>query len=91
MDIGNLEQYVRLSTTQELSSTDQHIKAAVNHLFRYALEQRASDIHIEPKRDACTVRYHISVLPEPVGPMSRILLLASSTSLSSLPRWRKRL
>ena len=31
----------------------------MNHLFRYALEQRASDIHIEPKRDACTVRYRI--------------------------------
>ena len=34
MDIGNLEQYVKLSTSQELSSSDQHIKAAVNHLTR---------------------------------------------------------
>ena len=59
VDIGNLEQYVRLSSTKELSSTDQHIKAAVNHLFSYALEQRASDIHIEPKRDVCLVRFRI--------------------------------
>ncbi|MCI5124957.1 MAG: type II/IV secretion system protein, partial [Candidatus Electrothrix sp. AR5] len=59
VDIGNLEQYVKLSTAQELSSTDQHIKAAVNHLFNDALGQRASDIHVEPKRDSCLIRYRI--------------------------------
>ncbi len=59
VDIGNLEQYVRLSSSKELTSTDQHIKAAVNHLFNYALEQRASDIHVEPKRDVCMVRFRI--------------------------------
>ena len=37
VDIGNLEHYVRLASAKELSSTDQHIKAAVNHLFSYAL------------------------------------------------------
>lgn len=59
IDIGNLEQYVRLSSTRELSSSDQHIKAAVSYLFTYALDQRASDIHIEPKRDVCMVRFRI--------------------------------
>ena len=59
VDIGNLEQYVKISSSKELSSSDQHIKAAVNHLFNYALDQRASDIHIEPKRDACMVRFRI--------------------------------
>ncbi len=59
VDLGNLEQYVRLQTMDELPSTDQHVVNAVNHLFLYAFEQRASDIHIEPKRDTSLVRLRI--------------------------------
>lgn len=62
LDIGNLEQYVKLSSAQEITSSDQHIKTAVNHLFVYALEQRASDIHIEPKRDISKIRFRIDGL-----------------------------
>ncbi len=59
VELGNLEQYVRLSSADELPSTDQHIVNAVNHLFSYAFEQRASDIHIEPKRETSLVRMRI--------------------------------
>ncbi|RUM46395.1 MAG: type II/IV secretion system protein [Desulfocapsa sp.] len=59
IDIGNLEQFVKISSTKEISSSDQHIKSAVNHLFNYALDQTASDIHVEPKRDNCMVRFRI--------------------------------
>jgi general secretion pathway protein E len=59
IDIGNLERYVKISSSKEITSSDQHIKTAVNHIFHYALEQRASDIHIEPKRDICMVRFRI--------------------------------
>jgi general secretion pathway protein E len=59
VDLGNLEQYVRLRATDELPSNDQHIVNAVNHLFLYAFDQRASDIHIEPKRDVTLVRMRI--------------------------------
>lgn len=86
VDIGNLEQYVRLSTTQELSSTDQHIKAAVNHLFRYALEQRASDIHIEPKRDACTVRYRIDGVLHTIHTLPKAVHSAITSRIKSLAR-----
>nr|MDA8404763.1 type II/IV secretion system protein [Desulfobacteraceae bacterium] len=48
VDLGNLEQYVKLKSMDELPSTDHHIINAVNHLFSYAFDQRASDIHIEP-------------------------------------------
>ena len=51
VDLGNLEQYVRIAPDDELPSNDQHIVKAVNHLFTYALDQKSSDIHIEPKRD----------------------------------------
>ena len=59
VDIGNLERYVKISSSKELTPSDQHIKNAVNHIFTYALDQRASDIHIEPKRDICMVRFRI--------------------------------
>lgn len=59
VDLGNLEQYVRLAGDGELPSNDSHIVNAVNHLFSYALDQHASDIHIEPKRDITMVRMRL--------------------------------
>jgi general secretion pathway protein E len=59
IDIGNLERYVQISSSKGITSSDQHIKTAVNHIFHYALEQRASDIHIEPKRNVSMVRFRI--------------------------------
>lgn len=60
VDLGNLEQYVRLNSLDEdLPSNDQHVVNAVNHLFLYAFDQKASDIHIEPKRNNCLVRLRI--------------------------------
>jgi general secretion pathway protein E len=59
IDLGNLEQYVRLKSPDELPANDQHIVNAVNHLFSYAFDQRASDIHIEPKRETVLIRMRI--------------------------------
>ncbi|MCP4343639.1 MAG: type II/IV secretion system protein [Desulfobulbaceae bacterium] len=59
IDIGNLERYVKISSSKGITSSDQHIKTAVNHIFNYALEQRASDIHIEPKRNVSMIRFRI--------------------------------
>ncbi len=59
VDIGNLEQFVKISPSKEISSSDQHIKSAVNHLFNYALDQNSSDIHVEPKRENCMIRFRI--------------------------------
>jgi len=59
VDLGNLEQYVRLRASDELPSNDQHIVNAVDHLFSYAFDQRSSDVHIEPKREKSLVRLRI--------------------------------
>jgi len=56
VDLGNLEQYVDL---KDVSASDQHIVNAVNHMLSYAFDQRASDIHVEPKRDESMVRMRI--------------------------------
>ena len=86
VDIGNLEQYVRLASTQELSASDQHIKAAVNHLFSYALEQRASDIHIEPKRDICLVRYRIDGVLHTIHKLPKVVHPAITSRIKTLAR-----
>ncbi len=59
IDLGNLEQYVKLREARDLQSDDRHIVNAVDHLFNYAFDQRASDIHIEPKRNITLVRLRI--------------------------------
>ena len=59
VDLGNLEQLSHLKSSDELSSNNQSIVNAVNHLISYAMDQRASDIHIEPKREKTWVRFRI--------------------------------
>jgi general secretion pathway protein E len=58
-DLGNLEQYIKLKSIAELEATDQHIINAVEYLLHYAYSSRASDIHIEPKREFSLVRFRI--------------------------------
>jgi len=41
---------------------DKHIVNAVDHMLRYAVEQGASDIHIEPKRDETLIRFRLDGL-----------------------------
>ncbi len=86
VDIGNLEQYVRLEDASgDPDANVRHIVNAVDHIFSYAFDQRASDIHIEPKRETCHVRMRIDGvlhtaynLPKPVHAaiVSRIKTLA---------------
>jgi general secretion pathway protein E len=57
--LGDLEQMSKLHSEDEISASDHHIQNAVNLLLNYALANRASDIHIEPKRDATIVRMRI--------------------------------
>ena len=59
IDLGNLEQFVKLRNIKDLQSDDRHIVNAVDHLFHYAFEQKASDIHVEPKREISLVRLRI--------------------------------
>jgi general secretion pathway protein E len=58
-DLGNLEQYFRLKKVDEIEATDRHIVNAVEYLLHYAFDNRASDIHIEPRREASVVRMRI--------------------------------
>jgi len=64
--IQNFEQLVSLSSNKELDASDKPIVNAVDYLLRYAYDNRASDIHIEPKRDSTVVRLRIDGVLHPV-------------------------
>ena len=57
--LANLEAMVQLGGKSEPDANDQHIVSVVDWLLQYAFEQRASDIHIEPRRDVGNVRFRI--------------------------------
>ena len=57
--IGNFEQLTELGKIGEPDANDQHIVHLVDWLLQYAFEQRASDIHVEPRRDFGNVRFRI--------------------------------
>lgn len=85
-DISNLEQHFQMRGQQQNDEgTDKHIIDAVDFLLQYAFDQRASDIHIEPKRDKSLIRirvdgvlHNIHNIPKNLHPsiISRIKLLA---------------
>jgi general secretion pathway protein E len=59
VDVGNLEQLVKLSDHESLEADDRPVINAVEYLLHYAYDQRASDIHIEPKRERSQIRLRI--------------------------------
>ena len=57
--LANLESMLELGVKGEPDANDQHIVGVVDWLLQYAFEQRASDIHMEPRRDVGLVRLRI--------------------------------
>jgi general secretion pathway protein E len=57
--IGNFEQLLELGAMQSPDANDSHVVNIVDWLLNYAFEQRASDIHIEPRRDKGLIRFRI--------------------------------
>ena len=85
-DLGNLEQYMKLQSAHEIKSTDQHVKNAVDYLLNYAFEQRASDIHIEPKRDFGTCRLRIDGILHNIYSLPKGVYPAIVSRIKSLSR-----
>jgi general secretion pathway protein E len=57
--ILNFEQLLELGKAGEIGADDRHVVHIVDWLLQYAFEQRASDIHLEPRRDMSPVRFRI--------------------------------
>jgi general secretion pathway protein E len=65
-DVGNLEQFVDLTGLDALEASSEPVIAAVEYLLHYAFEQRASDIHVEPRREESIIRMRIDGVLHPV-------------------------
>jgi len=56
-NLNNLEQLTDLGKAKSMD--DKHIINAVDYMLKYAIEQNASDIHIEPKRNETHIRFRL--------------------------------
>ncbi len=85
-DIGNLEQYVQMKAEGSFDPSDKPIVNAVEYLLKYAYDQRASDIHIEPKREYSSVRLRIDGVLHPVHRIPKIVHSAVTSRIKMLGR-----
>ncbi|HEU4644867.1 MAG TPA: GspE/PulE family protein [Burkholderiales bacterium] len=85
--LSNLEQLVELgSANKSLDANDAHIVKVVDWLWQYAFEQRASDIHIEPRREAGLVRFRIDGVLHQVYQIPASVLAAMTSRIKILGR-----
>ncbi|WP_018414566.1 GspE/PulE family protein [Teredinibacter turnerae] len=56
---ANFEQLLELGRLKDPEANDQHVVNIVDWLLQYAFDQRASDIHLEPRREICRMRFRI--------------------------------
>jgi general secretion pathway protein E len=84
--IGNLEQMLELGKLKDPEANDQHIVNVVDWLLQYAFEQRASDIHIEPRRDQGNIRFRIDGVLYTVYALPMQVLNAVTSRLKILGR-----
>ena len=83
---SNLESLVDLGNKGNSDANDEHIVNIVDWLFQYAFEQRASDIHIEPRRDVAKVRFRIDGVLHPVYEFPATVSNAVTSRIKSLGR-----
>lgn len=82
----NLEQLVELGRSGQLDAEDHHIVQVVDWLLQYAFEQRASDIHLEPRKERGEIRFRIDGLLHYAYHVPPNVLLAIIGRLKTLGR-----
>ncbi len=85
-DVGNLEQFVNLSGLEALEASSEPVIAAVEYLLHYAFEQRASDIHVEPRREESILRMRIDGVLHPVYRIPKMVHGAISNRFKIMSR-----
>jgi general secretion pathway protein E len=84
---ASFEQLVELGKTkQQFDANDQHIVTIVDWLWQYAFEQRASDIHIEPRRNLGLVRFRIDGVLHQVYQIPMSVMTAMTSRIKLLGR-----
>jgi len=82
----NLEQLLEISNLKDLDANDGHVVNIVDWLLQYAYDQRASDIHIEPRREQGNVRFRIDGVLYNVYELPATVLTAVVSRLKILGR-----
>ncbi|MFT5605993.1 MAG: general secretion pathway protein E, partial [Paracoccaceae bacterium] len=83
---ANLEQLLEISNLKDLDANDGHVVNIVDWLLQYAYDQRASDIHIEPRREQGNVRFRIDGVLYNVYELPASVLTAVVSRLKILGR-----
>jgi general secretion pathway protein E len=84
--LSNFEQLVELGKDKQLDANDAHVVRIVDWLWQYAFEQRASDIHIEPRREQGIVRFRIDGVLHQVYQIPPGVLNAMTSRIKILAR-----
>ncbi|ABD70923.1 type II secretion system protein E [Rhodoferax ferrireducens T118] len=84
---ASFEQLVELGkTNKQLDANDQSVVQVVDWLWQYAFDQRASDIHLEPRREQGVIRFRIDGVLHPVYQMPMGVLTAMTARIKLLGR-----
>jgi general secretion pathway protein E len=84
---ASFEQLVELGkTNKQLDANDQSVVQVVDWLWQYAFDQRASDIHLEPRREQGVIRFRIDGKLHPVYQMPMGVMTAMTARIKLLAR-----
>jgi general secretion pathway protein E len=86
IDLSNLEQYVKLKSGNEIETSDAHIVNAVDFLLQHAYDSRASDIHVEPKRETAMIRFRIDGVLHEIQRVPKLVNLAITSRIKTMCR-----
>ncbi|MFZ6845359.1 GspE/PulE family protein [Undibacterium sp. RuTC16W] len=84
---NNFEQLVELGkANKQVDANDQHIINIVDWLWQFAFDQRASDIHLEPKRELAVIRFRIDGVLHQVYQVPATVMIAMTARIKLLGR-----
>jgi general secretion pathway protein E len=84
--VQNFEQLIELGKDRQLDANEQHVVNIVDWLFKYAFEQRASDIHLEPRRNLGLMRLRIDGVLHQVYQLPSNIMNAITSRIKLLGR-----
>ncbi|MCB1647696.1 MAG: type II/IV secretion system protein, partial [Pseudomonadales bacterium] len=84
--LSNLEQMLELGHIDAMEANDAHIVNIVDWLLGYAFTQRASDIHLEPRREKGRIRFRIDGVLHLVYELPSPVMTAVTSRLKTLGR-----
>lgn len=83
---ANFEQLVELGKAKQLDANDAGVVQVVDWLWQYAFDQRASDIHLEPRREMGAIRFRIDGVMHTVYQLPLSVMAAMTSRIKLLGR-----